>query len=642
MNINNTAGIKPGRIVAALQRIINLQFDFRGLWKWLILGGVLGILVGIAAIVFQMSLEAVSMLSFKSIVGLELHHPGGEQPLFDYPMAETARPWLLICLPALGAFVAGLIVFKFAPEAKGHGTDAAIDAFHNKHGKIRSQVPFVKMVASVITMGTGGSGGREGPVAQIGAGIGSYLADRLGLNARTRRLLLAAGIAAGVGAIFRAPLAGAIFAAEILYSGPEMESEVILPAAVASITGYSVFGAKYGYEHMFTNVGGFGFSNPLELGPYLILAIVAALGALLYVRTFYGVSALFSKLNVPRVLKPLIGGLLTGMAGFCIYVFSGDIHTLDIMSTGYGVLQEILAGDGMSVSLTVLIIIICGKILTTSFTIGSGGSAGVFGPSMVIGGALGAAVGQVMHYFMPGLVQYPSTFAIVGMAGFFTAAANTPISTLVMVSELTGNYELLVPSMWVCSLSFLVGRRWSIYRSQVPSRLHSPAHFGEGAAEILAVASVSDVYKTTRKYVSIPEEMKLPDVFNLTAETRQRIFPVYDAEESIIGCFSLHDLTYALHHDPSQSRSMKARDLITAGMLTVSVEDSVQKALSMMSFNHVEELLVTPDRNSRKVVGIITNADIMLYYNRSLSSIKLGSSEADYRGEAEANTTEKV
>ncbi len=640
MGHKNWSNARAGRVVHFWQKQVGHQLDFRGLWKWLLLGGILGVAVGLASIVFQMSLEALSMFSFKSLIGVELGSPGGEQPDFDLPLAKQFTPWLILVLPTVGAFIAGLIVFKFAPEAQGHGTDAAIGAFHHGHGKIRARVPIVKMFASIITMGSGGSGGREGPVAQIGAGIGSYIADKFHLNAKTRRLLLAAGIAAGVGSIFRAPLAGAIFAAEVLYSGPELESEVILPAAVASIVGYSVFGAKFGYDHMFTNVGSFGLSSPLELGPYLILGIIVALGALLYVKSFYGISFLFEKMPIPRIFKPALGGFLTGLLGLSLYLYTDDVHVLDIMSTGYGVLQDILHGSGFEVGLGVLLIVAVGKILTTSFTIGSGGSAGVFGPSMVIGGALGAAVGQVLHMVMPELVPHPSVFAIVGMAGFFSAAANTPISTLVMVSELTGNYELLVPSMWVCSISFLVARRWSIYHRQVPSRIHSPAHLGEGAAEMLANSKVKEVYKATRKYVKVAADMTLGEVFDRTAETRQRIFPVYDVGGQIVGCFNLNDLTHALHYDPEAAKTMTAVELCSPTILKVCLDDSVEKALSLMTFHHVEELLVSPEYDKNSVVGIMTNADVLLHYNRQLLLAKLRDEDDTRSTEAMKNEEE--
>jgi CIC family chloride channel protein len=187
-----------------------------------------------------------------------------------------------------------LLVYKRAPEAEGHGTDAVIAAYHHQQGQIRPRVPLVKMVASAVTLGTGGSGGREGPIAQIGAGFGSLLANMLGLRPAERRVLMAAGMGAGIAAIFRAPLAGTIFAAEVLYRSPEFESEVIIPAGMASVVSYCVFGTYTGWKPLFT-IPDLTFSNPWQLGPYLLLALFMVLLAMLYTRSFYGCKGLFDR-----------------------------------------------------------------------------------------------------------------------------------------------------------------------------------------------------------------------------------------------------------------------------------------------------------------------------------------------------------
>ncbi len=608
-------GLDSGR--AALDR----TFDFRNFWTWLLLGALVGVIAGLGAILFQMALEVTRLFCFQSLVGIDPGHPGGEAPLFSFPIAEAFSPMWLLVLPAIGGLGAGFLTLRFAPEARGHGTDAAIKAYHRQAGVIRWPVPVVKFFATVLSMGTGGSGGREGPIAQIGAGAGSLLATRLGLSARYRRWLLAAGLGAGVGAIFRAPLAGALFAGEVLYSDPEVETEVIRPAAVASIVAYAVFAAKYGYGHMFTDVTGTGFSNPLELGPYVVLAVVVAAGAALYIRVFYGMDGFFRRLRVSDWIKPVVGGFATGAVGLVLHLLVSDHRVLDVMSTGYGVLQDVVDG-GPPVGIGVLLLVAVGKILTTSLTIGSGGSAGVFGPSMVIGGTLGAAVGQVLHSWMPGIVQHPANYAIVGMAGFFAAAANTPLSTIIMVSEMTGNYELLVPAVWVCALAFLVGRRWSIYRSQVPSKVFSPAHFAEYAMEIMGRVRVSEVYKKTRRFACVTPDMTLGDAMRATAETRQRVFPVLGADGRLAGAFHLAELMHALHSEPSASQDRRVRDLMHSAEVRVRMSDPVAQAHRLMTSRAVDELIVTDDRDPGVVVGILAGSDVLLAYNRRLALVE--------------------
>ncbi len=601
------------------------NFDFTGLGRWLLLAGAVGIVAGLGAVLFQFLLQTATNFCFEEIIGLPVRGPINEHSSWPFFGVSRFSPLWLIVLPGIGGLLTGILVFNFAPEAKGHGTDAAIDAYHRKLGVIRARVPMVKLISSVITLSTGGSGGREGPIAQIGAGFGSFLATKLKLDPKTRRLMVAAGLGAGVGAIFRAPLASALFAAEVLYSGIEMESEVILPAALASIVSYSVFGSVYGFEPIFGVASAMSFSGPTELLPYLVLALVEGAGALVYVNLFHFVTRFFDRLSMPNLLKPAIGGLLTGLLGFSLLFASGDRQVLSVLSTGYGVLQQILTTDGAEVGILTLLLIAGGKILTTSFTIGSGGSAGVFGPSMVIGGSLGAAVGLVFHLLWPSWVVHPAAYMIVGMAGFFSAAASAPLSTLVMVSELTGNYELLIPCMWVSAISFLVGRRWTLYQSQVPSRVNSPAHLGDYAREILDIAPVSKVYKKARKFAVVAADFPLTALADAAASTSQRIFPVQDAAGRVRGAFRLNDLNIALQQPAQERQKLRALDLLGPESPMVDLGASVYHALTRMNSQQADELLVMDGRvsSSEALVGIITRADILLYYSRQLSKLKL-------------------
>ena len=285
-----------------------------------------------------------------------------------------------------------------APEAEGHGTDSAIAAYHYHQGQIRPRVPLVKIVASALTLGTGGSGGREGPIAQIGAGFGSLLANLLRLRPAERRVLMAAGMGSGIGAIFRAPLAGTMFAAEVMYFSPEFEPEVIIPTGIASVISYCIFGMYSGWQPLF-NIPDLTFTNPWQLGPYLLLALFMVLLAMLYTRTFYGCKRLFERLPILPHFRPAIGALLTGLVAVLLYVFASYAlkgppqQVLAVLAFGYSAIQDAVMQD-THVGALVLLLIALGKIATTGLTIGSGGSGGVFGPSMVIGGCGGGALGH--------------------------------------------------------------------------------------------------------------------------------------------------------------------------------------------------------------------------------------------------------
>jgi CIC family chloride channel protein len=607
---------------------IRREFDFRSAGRWLLLGSIVGVFSGIGAIFFQSLLVLVKEFSVIHLMGLHPMAPGGERQALHFTLGNF-NPYLVVLLPALGGLLAGFLIFKFAPEAEGHGTDEAIKAFHRKRGIIRPSVPVIKLLASVITIGTGGSGGREGPIAQIGAGFGSFLATRLNLNAKTRRWLLAAGMGAGIGSIFRAPLAGAIFAAEVLYSSAEVEAEVLLPAAVSSIIAFSIYSFRYGWDHILSGAGQYGFSDPLELIPYTLEAILLAFAALVFVKSFYGIKKLFARWRFPKYLKPLIGGLITGSLVLLLIEITGDHkYIVDIMGGGYGILQEIVQNGIAKIGLGILLLVAAGKILATSFTIGSGGSAGVFGPSMVIGGTLGAATGYLLQFIFPGFTHYPSTFAIVGMAGFFAAAANTPISTIIMVSELTGNYELLMPSMWVCTLSFLVARKWSIYQSQVPGKIYSQAHFGEYAHDIFSTITVQDAYQKSKNIKTIPGDMLVENILLSLRSDTQRLFPVINREKQLMGTFYMKDIAQLLQE--KDRRIKTAADIMQKEILKVSPNETIDRAQELMMNNQVDELVVVEDNeNPYQVLGIITTADIMKAYNRELNLLRFGKERPD-------------
>ena len=606
-------------------RYLREQFDFLLAGKWLIYGSIIGVVSGLGAIVFQLLLSLIKQISFGKLMGLTPMSPGGETELFHFS-AGSFTPYLVVLLPTVGGLVAGWIVYTFAPEAEGHGTDEVIKAYHKKRGIIQTKVPLVKLVASVITIGTGGSGGREGPIAQIGAGFGSFLGRKLGLNTRTRRWLMASGMGAGIGSIFHAPLAGAIFAAEVLYSDPEIEAEVLLPSTVSSIIAYSVYGMAYGWHNMFIEQSLVGFSSPLELVPYLILAILVALLSHLFIRTFYGVNSIFKKLKINNIFKPAIGGFLTGtLALSMILLFKDKTYVVDIMGGGYGILQEVFDNGVTNLGIVLLLSVSFLKILTTSFTIGSGGSAGVFGPSMVIGGTFSTGIGFMFQKLMPTVVQNPVAFTIVGMAGFFAAAANTPLSTIIMVSELTGNYQLLLPTMWVCTISYFIARKWTIYRGQVPNMNHSQAHFGRYSPQIITGTIVADCYKKDRKFTVVQSNASTKEILELADNSRQRVFPVIDENGNLLGGFNIDDVTHLLHEPASEIET--AKDLMYTNIPVVQLQDNLDTANKQMNDSFMDEALVVDDSPNKRVIGIITSSDIVLTYNRKLSEMNYADQE---------------
>ncbi len=579
----------------------------RRVWRWSLLFLSIGLIAGMGAIAFDFLTQLGLRVFLDGMAGYRPLPAPGEQHLFT-PSTTVFNRWILLALPALGGLLSGWLVFRYAPEAEGHGTDAAIQAYHVKGGFIRGRVPLVKMIASAVTLTTGGSGGREGPIAQIGAGFGSFLATRLGLSARERRIMMAAGIGAGVGSIFRAPLAGALFAAEVLYRDPELEHEVIIPAGIASVVAYCVFCMVRGWGALFQSPS-FTFQNPLELGPYTVLALVLVAGGGLYVRSFYGIAGLFKRLKIPRALKPALGGLCTGLIGF---------FWPQTLSFGYGFLQQALNGE---LSTAFLLVLAVGKIFTTSFSIGSGGSGGVFGPSVVIGGALGGAVGQLFHHLLPGVVGNPAAFVVVGMAGFFTSVSNTPISTIIIVSEMTGSYHLLLPSLLVCSIAYAASRPWTIFRSQVKNRIDSPAHAGEFFVDILQAIHVKDLMNRVRQVAAIPQSMSFMEFKRYFSESEQHYFPVVDQGGRLTGIFSVNDVRAVLF-SPDIERLVVMKDIGTADIIATRPSEDLNSVLKKFTIKNIDSLPVVADADPGELLGMLSRREVMAYYNERLQEIK--------------------
>ena len=446
------------------------------------LGTAIGLIAGLGAVIFARAITLATDLLLGTIAGYVPPGPFGE----GEPIVRAAtRPWLIPIVTALGGLVSGIIVFTLAPEAEGHGTDAAIHAIHHTGGRLRARVAPVKLVASAITIGSGGSGGREGPAAQISATFGSILATWLGLSAQDRRIAVAAGMGAGIGAIFRAPLGGAVMSAEILYLH-DLEVEALIPGLIASIVGYSVFGALEGWEPIFGAQPGLAFENPITLGYYALLGIVCGVVGLLYARSFYAVEAAFHRLHLPRWLKPALGGLLVGLIGL---VVAGAIHT------GYGWVQIAMSPALRTLPLWLVLVLPFAKILATSLSIGSGGSGGIFGPGMVIGAFVGAAFWRVGHGFLPALPKSPAPFVIVGMIALFGGIAHAPLAMMLMVGEMTGNLTLLAPAMIAVALSTALVGDATIYRSQLPDRGSAPAHRVRLSFPLLSSLRVRDAMR---------------------------------------------------------------------------------------------------------------------------------------------------
>lgn len=565
--------------------------------KWLVLGALIGVVGGIGAILFYKALELATHFFLGILVGFTPPSPAGEGGAPLTSILDAARPWALPLVVGLGGLISGIIVYRWAPEAEGHGTDAAIAAFHHQPRGIRGRIPVVKLFASAITIGSGGSGGREGPTAQISAGFGSFLGRALDLDARDARIAVAVGMAAGIGAIFRAPLGGAILGAELLYRD-DVESDALVPSFVATIIAFSIFGSVIGFDPIFGAQARFGFQDPRQLAWYALIGLVCGLVGLLYVRGFYGLTDRFHHWQVPRWLKPAVGGVLVGCIGL---VLPG------VLGTGYGYVQAGLSRETLlSVPLWIILVLPFAKILATSLSIGSGGSGGIFGPGMAIGGLLGAGIWRLLEPIAPAIPLDPAPFVIVAMMALFGSVAHAPLAVMLMVAEMTGNLSMLAPAMIAVGVAtFVVGDR-TIYRSQLANRADSPAHRFRFAMPLLAAVPVGDAARQAR--ITLRSDDRIGAALEGMRAAGVPGAPVLNADGSILGVIDADGLEAIDRYD-------RVGDHLSGREPILHADDGLDDALGALADNNRDW---APVVSNRRLTGILSFRDAIAAYRTAL------------------------
>jgi H+/Cl- antiporter ClcA len=576
---------------APVRRVLVLVRDWDYLRKWLVLGALIGVVAGLAAIAFIFAIEHSSQLLLEGLGGYEPPLPVGEGNRLA--AGEFTRPWAVPLVVGLGGLISGILVFRFAPEAEGHGTDAAIAAIHHNPRSMRGRATVVKLLASAATIGSGGSAGREGPTAQISAGFGSLLARRMDLSPHDARIAVTVGVGAGIGAIFRAPLGGAVLGTEILYRD-DLEPDALLPSLVASIVGFSVFGAAEGFTPIFGTLRTPQFDHPVQLAYYALLGIAAGVVARLYARGFYATAELAKRLPGSAMLKPAAAGVLVGLIGLAFP---------ESLATGYGWLQRGMSDGLPDVALWVVLLLPFVKIATTSLSIGSGGSGGIFGPGMVIGGFVGLGVWRVLHDIAPGMPDLPAPFIVVGMIACFGSVAHAPLGLMLMVAEMTGSLALLPPAMIAIGLASVVVRDHSIYESQLRSRADAPGHRARFGLPLLGSTPVREVMRPPR--LIIPASASLTDVRTAMTAAGLTAAPVVDGDR-FLGVLA----------DPQVvDGAAKAGAAADTSYPTISTDSNLDAALDAMVSAGVNWI---PVLEHGRVAGLIAMTDVIGGYQTAL------------------------
>ncbi len=569
--------------------------------KWSVLGVVIGAVAGVGAIVFYEALVVCTHFFLNVLAGYQVPTPKGEGGLTA--SSSPTRPWALPLIAGVGALLGAILVVRIAPEAEGHGTDAAISAVHHNPRGVRFRAVIVKIVASALTIGSGGSGGREGPTGQISAGFGSLLARLLDLEPADGRIAVATGIGSGIGAIFGAPLGGAVLATEILYRD-DFDPAALLPSFIASVVAFVVFGAAEGFSPLFGYVATYHFTDPVQLLWFALIGVFAGLIGLLYAKGFYGLADLFKRSPLPRWVAPAVGGLLVGAIAIAIP---------QVIGTGYGWVQQCLTHNALeSIPLWIVLIVPFARILATGLSIGSGGSGGIFGPGIVIGAFLGAAVWRVFDPVFPSMGHDPAPYVIVGMMSCFGSISRAPLAVMLMVAEMTGSLSILTPAMIAVGISWLIVRRSddTMYRSQLKSRSDAPSQRLLAGLPLLGAIPVARAMAEPK--LVITTKLSIESVRRALADASLSGAPVVDAAGRLEGTISRSSF------QESGDGQHGVAALVDAGAPTVS--DSSRLDVALDSLTAAPESWVPVLDDERRVVGTLSISDVVRAYRQELVS----------------------
>ena len=514
----------------------------------------------------------------------------------DNPLVPGLGIWFVVLAPVIGGLIYGPLVARFAPEARGHGVPEVMLAVNRMGGRIRPQVPVVKSLASAICIGSGGSVGREGPIVQIGSAIGSVTGQLFGLGESQLRLLVACGAAGGISATFNAPIAGVFFALELILRNFQTQSFglVVLSSVTADAFGRAAFG-----NHPFLSLPAFNFSSPLELVLYAGLGVLATGVGLTFVRVLYSGEDLADRLWRGRDwLRPAAGGILLGLLLLAVPQMYG---------VGYPVLQRAVGGHYV---ILVLLGLLAAKVLATSLTMWIGGSGGVFAPSLFMGAMLGSAYGAVAHHLMPGLAAAPGAYGLVGMGAVFAAAGRAPITAVIIIFELTGDYRIILPLMFAIVVATALSgalSRDTIYTLKLRRRgidIDQPR-----ATALMAQITVAEAMGKPRRPVR--PDQPLNDLVKRFAAERSDSLPIIDDHGSLLGVIAAVDIERAISQSADQPPLAAA---LARAAPDLRADDSLEDAVHALGSTDNDGVPVLGD--DHQLIGWLTHRRLLRAYRK--------------------------
>jgi len=554
---------------------------------------IVGVSTGLGAVIFRWLI-----LNFRDLFY------GHSLPLYVIPL-----------IPMAGGLLVGPIVYFFASEAKGHGVPEVMAAVALKSGAIRPRVAVAKAIASAICIGSGGSAGREGPIVQIGAAIGSTIGKIFRLSGDRVKVLVGCGAAAGISAVFNAPIAGVIFALEVILGDFTIKtfSPVILSSVLASVVSRAVL-----HDTPAFIVPPYELVSAYEIPLYILLGGLAGIVAVVFTKTLYMTEDFFdNKIKMPGYLKPALGGLLLGLVGLAAMRLdlTGFYHLTGpaIFADGYEAVSSVLGGEGLMFTLFALVIL---KILATNLTLGSGNSGGIFAPSLFMGAMVGGFFGIIVHSLFPEVTANPGAYALVGMAAVVAGTTHATITSILIVFEMTKDYRIMLALMIACVFSTLIARRLlssSIYSLKLERKGINLS--GGRDVHLLDVLRVNEVMRV--KFKTIPMQTNLDDIYHYLEECRETTLPVVTPQGKLYGIISFQDMRTVLTKHEVDTLIIAA-DIANRDVISVSADENLNDALNKFGRRDLDLLPVVSKGDPDDIIGVLYRHDLINYYNKQL------------------------
>ncbi len=561
---------------------------------------IIGILAGFAAIGIRFLIEEISVLSFS-----------GDGSILENIINS---PWYIkLLIPVLGGLIVGPLIYFFAPEAKGHGVPEVMQAILLRGGKIRPRVALVKAFASAITIGTGGSVGREGPIIQIGSSLGSTVGQFFRVPSKRLKTLVGCGAAAGIAAAFNAPIAGALFAVEIILMDFAVAqfSPIVISSVMATVISHRFEGNFAAFQ-----VPAYQLVSPYELGFYFVLGALSGVISWLFIKVLYFSEDYFdNKFKFPEYLKPVTGGFAIGAMAL---IFP------QVMGVGYDSINNALHGNLIWYLAFGLIFL---KIIATALTLGSGGSGGIFAPSLFMGAMLGCFFGSFVHQYFPDISGSPGAYALVAMGGLVAGTTRAPITAIIIVFELTNDYHIILPLMITCIISTIISSRLSRESIYTLKLLLRNVVIREGAeTNIMESLFVKDIYSKDYNYVNVTDNFN--QIVNKIIRGKGPEFPVLNNRHNISGVISIYDIKEYLFDKEFLQNIVIAGDIADFNFNYVTPDDNCAVAIEKMRKKDVEGIPVVDSQDNSKIIGMLWNKDIQDEYQKEVERRDITSSLA--------------